>query len=149
MDNLITAVFGASHSTKTAPRHQWDYGQLLQFAGSIRLPSEFEVHFANKGTSEAARVLSDGGPVAIPNELLATGADVLAWVYIHTAADDGETVYTATIPVIPRAKPEDYEPTPVEAGLIEQAIEALNRAAERHSIAMDLDGTTLILTSEG
>ena len=130
MDNLITAVFGALRTTTTVPRHQWDYGQLLRFAGTIDLPNVYEVHFANEGQPEAARILSDGSPVAIPDELFQTGADILAWVYVHTEAEDGETVYRARIPVIARAKPEDYEPTPTEIGIVEQAIEALNHAVD-------------------
>lgn len=127
MDNLITAVFGALRTTTTVPRHQWDYGQLLRFAGTIDLPNVYEVHFANEGQPEAARILSDGSPVAIPDKLFQTGADILAWVYVHTEAEDGETVYRARIPVIARAKPEDYEPTPTEVGIVEQAIELLNQ----------------------
>ena len=127
MDNLITAVFGALRTTITVPRHQWDYGQLLRFAGTIDLPNVYEVHFANDGQPEAARILSDGSPVAIPDELFQTGADILAWVYVHTEADDGETVYRARIPVIARAKPADYEPTPTEVGIEEQSNALLNQ----------------------
>lgn len=127
MDNIITAVFGALRVTATAPRHQWDYGQFLRFAGTINLPRVYEVHFANDGQAEAARILSVGNLVAIPDELFQTGKDILVWVYVHNAADDGTTVYLVKIPIIPRAKPEDYEPTPVEVGIVEQAIELLNQ----------------------
>lgn len=141
MDNMITAVFGALRTTTTVPRHQWDYGQFLRFAGTIDLPSVYEVHFAAEGQQEAARILTDGSPVPIPDGLFITGLDIRAWVYVHTAAEDGETVYLAKIPVIPRAKPEDYEPTPAKVGIVEQAIEMLNREIDdienAHQNALD------------
>lgn len=151
MDNVITAVFGAMRTAKTAPRHQYDYGQYLKFSGLPAMPDAYEVHFANVGDTDALRVLSDGTPVAIPDELLTTGRDIEAWVYVHTAAEDGETVYTAHIPVIKRARPVDYEPTPEKAGLVEQAIEALNRKIDvldnANIYEMSVDDTTLVFTS--
>jgi len=151
MDNVITAVFGAMRTAKTAPRHQYDYGQYLKFSGLPAMPDAYEVHFANAGDTDALRVLSDGTPVAIPDEMLTTGRDIEAWVYVHTAAEDGETVYTAHIPVIKRARPVDYEPTPEEAGLVEQAIEALNRKIDvldnANIYGMSVEGTTLVFTS--
>ena len=141
MDNIITAVFGALRVTRTVPRHQWDYGQFLRFAGTIDLPNVYEVHFAAEGQQEAARILTDGSPVRIPDELFTTGADIRAWVYVHTEAEDGETVYLAKIPVIPRAKPEDYEPTPAQVGIVAQAIELLNQEIDdienAHQNALD------------
>lgn len=141
MDNIITATFGAMRETRTPPRHQYDYGQILQIRGVTRLPDTYEVHFGNEGSAVAMRVLSDGGQAAIPDALLTTGKDVLAWIFVHTEATDGETVYRVRIPVIPRPRPEDYEPTPAQVGIVEQAIEMLNREIDdienAHQNALD------------
>lgn len=130
MDNMITAVFGALRVTRTIPRHQWNVGQKLRFAGTLRLPNVYEVHLANEGEAEAARFLTDGSPVDIPDELFQSGKDILAWVYVQDSAEEGQTEYMAVIPVLPKAKPEDYTPTPREVGIVEQAIEALNNAVD-------------------
>lgn len=141
MDNMITAVFGALRVTRTVPRHQWDTGQKLRFAGTLRLPNVYEVHLANKGEAEAARILSDGSPVDIPDELFQSGKDILAWVYVQDSAEEGQTEYMAVIPVLPKAKPEDYTPTPRETGIVEQAIELLNQEIDdienAHQNALD------------
>ena len=58
--------------------------------------------------------------------LLTSGANVYAWIFLHTGADDGETVYYIEIPVMERAEPSDDQPTPVEQSAITEAIAALN-----------------------
>lgn len=141
MDNMITAVFGALRVTRTVPRHQWDTGQKLRFAGTLRLPNVYEVHLANEGEAEAARILTDGSPVDIPDELFQSGKDILAWVYVQDSAGEGQTEYMAVIPVLPKAKPEDYTPTPRETGIVEQAIDLLNQEIDdienAHQNALD------------
>ena len=129
-ENIIVAAFGARRETQTAPRHQWDCGQIIRFEGIRGLPKYYEVHIANSGDTVAARMLSNDDGVPIPDRYFETGRYVVAWVYVRNEATDGTTRYTAHIPVIPRAKPEDYEPTPEQAGIVEQAIEALNNAVD-------------------
>lgn len=143
--NIIPAVFGAQRTITLAPRYRYDYGQLLKITGA-RLPDVYEVHFANEGQTEAMRVLNDGEYVPVPDELFTTGKDILAWIYVHMDEDDGETVYKMRVPVNDRARPEDYQPTPVEIGIVEQAIAALNRSIGAQA---ELDGNTLILTTPG
>lgn len=131
MTNIVKAIFGAMRTAQTRKLHQWDYGQILQFIGP-ELPGTYTVHFANDPVKgEAKTQIGDATGVVIPDEYLTTGATVYAWVYLHTGADDGETVYTAVIPVIPRPRPTEDEPTPEQRGLIDTAIAAINAAVEQ------------------
>lgn len=138
MSNVVTAVFGASKVTRTRALYQWDYGQVLQFDG-IELPSAYTVHFSNVGIGgEAKTMVGNADGVDIPDEYLTTGQTVYAWVYLHTGADDGETVYAVIIPVTQRPKPIDEPPTPAQQGAIDQAIAALNAGVEAAQEAADM-----------
>lgn len=125
MNNIIAAIFGGRREARTRALYQYDYGIILQLIGPA-LPVAYEVHFSASLTGEAAVVIGDEDGVAIPDEYLTTAGTLYAWVYLHTGDSDGETRYTVTIPVTARAKPSDYEPTPVEQSVITQAIAALN-----------------------
>ena len=127
--NIIRAVFDGSANARTFPAYQYDYGQILRFDG-LDLPAAYEVHFSNTPTGDALTVLGDETGVSVPDELLQTGKNIFAWVYLHTGEDDGETVYTAMIPVIDRAEPTGSTPTPVQQDIITQAIAALNTGVE-------------------
>ena len=129
-DNIVKASFVFGKTATTRSLRQWDYGQVLQFEG-IDLPAAYTVHFANQPMSGTAKT-QIGGPdgVDIPDEYLTTGLPVYAWVYLHTGADDGETVYSVTIPVTKRPKPTEEPPTPVQQGAIDTAIAALNDGVE-------------------
>lgn len=136
MSNIVTAVFspGCRETLIEDGIFQWDYGQVLQFLG-IDLPETYEVHFANPGAPEAAPQIGSADGVIIPDAVLTTGRPINAWVFLHTGADDGETVYQVTIPVIQRPKPGDGEPSPVEQSVITQAIAALNAGVTRAETA--------------
>lgn len=137
MSNIVTAVFAAgSCGAVTSPLFQWDYGQVLQFQG-LELPDTYEVHFANAPHGDATTAIGDESGVPIPDIYLTTGQPVYAWIYVHTGADDGETVYQVTIPVIQRPKPGDGEPSPVEQSVITQAIAALNAGVTRAETAAE------------
>ena len=130
MTNIVTAAFGASKAVQTRPLHQWDYGQVLQFKG-IDLPDAYTVHFSNDGVGGTAKTqVGNADGVDIPNEYLTTGQPVYAWVFLHASEDDGETVYSVTIPVTARPRPTEDAPTPQQQGLIDQAIAALNAGVE-------------------
>ena len=127
VSNIVVASFVEGNTTQTRPLFQWDYGQVLQFSG-VTLPESYIVHYANwymAGCTKTQIGNADG--VVIPDEYLTTGQPVYAWVYLHTGENDGETVYAVTIPVIKRPKPVEDEPTPVQQGLIDAAIAALNQ----------------------
>ena len=126
--NIVQAQFGSQKSVRTRPLYQWDYGQVLLFEG-LDLPVAYEVHFSNVaigGTSVTQ--IGDEDGVSIPDILLTTGRAVYAWVYLHTGEDDGETMYTAIVPVVARPQPTNETPTPVQQDAITEAIAALNRA---------------------
>ena len=124
--NIVTAVFGAFKETRTRKLWQWDYGMKLRFVG-LDLPPSYTVHQANEPMSGSAKTrLGDETGVDILDEYLTTGKNVYVWLYLHSGDSDGETVYMVTIPVQQRPRPTEDEPTPVQQGLIEQALAALN-----------------------
>lgn len=108
---------------------QYDYGQRLIIEG-LDLPTAYEVHFCNAGDSETKPQIGDADGVIIPDEYLENPKDILAYIYLHTGLDDGETEYKITILVRGRQKPTDLEPTPVQQDAITQAIAALNNAVD-------------------
>ena len=128
MNNVITAFFAPGvFRIQTEPRYQYNYGQVLAFSG-ITLPDAYEVHFSNVLLGDSFTQIGDADGVAIPDQLFQTGASIYAWIFLHAADSDGETVYMVTIPVVRRAKPSDLEPTPVEESAITEAIAALQTA---------------------
>lgn len=145
VDNVVKASFVFGKSTKTRGLHQWDYGQVLKFEG-LSLPSAYTVHFANQLLAGNAKTQVGGADgVTIPDEYLITGLPVYAWVFLHAGADDGETVYSVTIPVTARPRPVEDAPTPVQQGAIDTAIAALNEgvaAAEDAQEAIENLGVT-------
>ena len=127
--NIVNAVFGASRIVRgNRDLYQWDHGQILRFNG-IELPDSYTVHFSNSNAGGVAKqMIGNSEGVEIPYEYLITGQPVYAWVYLHTGLTDGETMYAVIINVIARPEPVEEEPTPVQRGLIEQAVAALNAA---------------------
>lgn len=123
--NQVIAYYNPCGGSKTRSLYQWDYGQELVFDG-FDLPSSFEVHFSNEFGGDAVTQIATDNVVTIPDMFLTSGANVYAWIFLHTGADDGETVYYIEIPVMERPEPSDDEPTPVEQSAITQAIAALN-----------------------
>lgn len=128
MTNILKAVItgGCTSTASTAPAYQYDYGQILQIEG-IDLPLSYQVHFSNSsegGTS--ITMIGDADGVQIPDNLLTTGKDVYAFLFLHTGDSDGETEYKITIPVHKRPPITNEEPTPTQQSAIDQAIEALN-----------------------
>lgn len=135
--NVVTAYLGNNRATTTAGRYQWDYGQVLRIEG-INLPYSFQTHFSNQPRVGTAKTfIGTDGAVEIPDEYLITGKTIYAWIFLHDSETDGETVYTITIPVIPRPQPVDEEPTPVQQSEINQLINVLNNGVERAETAAD------------
>lgn len=128
MTNITTIKF-CGRLAQSAALYQYDYGQRLVFQ-NIELPPTYEVHFANDGDTETITMLGDGDGVLVPDELLLTGKNIKAYIYLHAGEDDGETEYCATIPVAVRPEPSGVEPTPVQQNIIEQAIAKLTEAVE-------------------
>lgn len=123
----LPAVFRGTCMTRTEPVFQYDYGQGLTFP-DLSLPAAYEVHFSVPGRTKALTVLGDESGVSIPDELLCEGTPVLAWVFLHDGADDGETRYQITVPVVPRAMPTAAKPQASEQSILTQAIAVLQAA---------------------
>ena len=133
-DNIVRAVFGSSMTTRTEAVWQYDYGLTLLVEG-IDLPTAYEVHFSDTAQTPAYTQIGTADGVAIPNELLRTGRNIVAHIYLHTGNADGETVKTILIPVTPRARIGEQTPTPAQEDAIAEAIEALNDGVERAEAA--------------
>ena len=128
MSNIIIANFNNNESFAAAgPLWQYDYGQILQITG-LDLPDAYQVHFCNKGDLTTIEMIGDAGGVAIPDNLLATGLPIYAYVFLHAGEEDGETLYKVIIPVNKRPVPANNIPTPTQQSAIDQAIAALQKA---------------------
>lgn len=125
--NQVVAVYNPCGGSKTAPLYQYDYGQELVFEG-FDLPDTFEVQFANEFQGESTTQIATDNVVTIPDMYLTSGANIYAWIFLHTGEDDGETVYYIEISVMERAAPTENQPTPVQQDVITQAIAALQEA---------------------
>ena len=147
-DNILHVDISGQTAVAERPLYQYDYGQILVF-DAVELPSAYEVHFAldPNGTSTTQIGSADGVP--IPDAYLLAGKTIYAWVYLHAGEDDGETKYTAIIPVIGRPAISNDQPDPVEQDVITETIAALNagvQAAEDAQEAvenMGVNATTL------
>ena len=132
MSNTTTATFTAGQTEAVADTRllQWAYGQVLRLEG-LELPTSYQVDFSNTeycGASVPKMGNSEG--VQIPNELLSTGLNVYAFIWLIDATG-GRTQYRITIPVTPRPAPELPDPSPEEDSAIAEAITALNGAVEQ------------------
>ena len=127
MNNYTIARFKSnSLEAQAAKLTQYDYGQSLKIVG-LDLPSTFEAHFAASGANETITALGTNNMVAIPNQCLKTYGRVKCYIYLHAGETDGKTCYKIYIPVEPREKPSDIEPTPDQQNIIDQLIEALDK----------------------
>ena len=104
MNGKVTHItFGGERIVEAPQLHQYDYGQILVF-DDIPLPEVYEVLFSNNVIENAKTVIGTSEGVAIPDELLITGKNVLAWIFLHDGVDDGETEYVVRIPIRCRSK---------------------------------------------
>lgn len=113
---MITAEFANELvNLRVTNLFQWDVNQILKIMGLDFGNSAVEVHFANKKSTNATVVLSsaptNGAVFAnIPNELLKEPYDIVAYVY-KADGSTKSTTNTITIPLVKRAKPNDYVDT--------------------------------------
>ena len=128
--NIIYIYFKGKHLITSKSQYQYNHGQFLYFA-DLDLPQAFEVHFSSRDRGESKTQIGSNKLVEIPDEYFWSGAlQIYAWIYLHSGADDGETVYEVKIPLMKRAKPTDEEPLPQQQGVIDRAIAELNNAIE-------------------
>ena len=93
--------------------YKWDTGQELEIYG-MTLPVAPQVHFAHKGDQyaivrQASMDASGVIRVSIPDIMLQSTARLCAYICTQQG-DEFKTLCKIVIPVIPRAKPNDYAP---------------------------------------
>lgn len=97
-NNIVRANNWRGDNCQTAQVYQYDYGLILKIEG-LDLPNVFEVHFTNTDNVPAIeRIGSNDGIVVVPDILLKSAKNIIAYIYLHTSDSDGETVKTITIP---------------------------------------------------
>ena len=130
----LHAVFTRNQNeVTTGELFQWDIGQQLCIEGLSGIDENTKVHFANNRMSQAivkTGTFEDNAlTVDIPNEFLQSGGVIhgRAWVYVNENTAVGQTIRTINIPIVPRARPNDYvsPADPDSKGIVEQAIEIL------------------------
>ena len=138
MSNIIVATFTDGCTTAvTEAIYEGDYGMILQFAG-LDLPYVYTVNFGNEAVSPLAHsMIGNADGVEIPNQLLTESGHIMAWVFLHTGEDDGETEYAVTIPVLEKMDTQIDDPTPEQESALNQAIAALNAGVDRAETAAD------------
>lgn len=104
----VTAKYSRTKRSVTRALYQYDYGQELLFDG-FDIGDSVEVHFGNKGDETTIVRFGNNNGVRIPNELLKTGKDIEAWIYMHERQCNGESVYYILIPVMQRGMVGDDE----------------------------------------
>lgn len=109
---MITVNFPPNISSLTAPGlTQYDTGQIISMTGTGITTETVQVHFAASGQSGAivktGTVLGGVITAEIPDSVLAMGRTITAWAYVIDG-DARETRYTAVLPVVNRARPQDY-----------------------------------------
>lgn len=124
-------------TTVTAAVWQWSTGQWLRLSLPA-LPESYRVDFSNQKIHDYSKP-QIGGPdgVGIPDEYFISGKPVYAFIVLSDGKGDSGTEYMAEIPVTPRSRPTNYEPTPVEKSVIDQTIAAANTAREAAEDAAD------------
>ena len=146
--NIITAAASDTTTVVTSKAYQYDYGLRLEVTG-LTLPNVTEWQFSNTASGEAAKTtLGDATGCDVPNELLISGQHIYAWLFVHSGTDDGYTAYTFDIPVQQRTRPIEEEPTPEQAGLISQAVAALNAAVEQTALDVIATGEDVTAAAE-
>ena len=150
--NHIPVSFGALRVI-TAPHvlYQEDVVQFLDITG-LDLPELFNVDFCNVGDSTTRPMTGENGSVRIPDEYLATGKNIEAYILL-TGTDEGavETRYKVTIPVKNRPTRTDIQPTPAERLEIDVLTEQLNTAVsllQNVGLAVDENGILYLKTEE-
>jgi hypothetical protein len=93
--------------------YKWDTGQVLEIFG-LALPVVPQVHFAHEGDQlaivrQASMDASGVIRASIPDTLLQSSARLCAYICTEQG-DTFQTLYKIIIPVLGRAKPNDYAP---------------------------------------
>lgn len=129
-------------SDRDAERHgliQYDYGQILRIHG-LDLPPAVEIQFSYRekgGTTENRIGTTKDGitEVQIPDKMLknnGTTQDYAIWVFVYvTGETSGNTVYRIKLYVDSRPTPGEISEDSDEPHLLDEAVNAVNAAADR------------------
>lgn len=129
--NVLTAAIGGGCQRATAipSAVQWDKGQILQFTG-VELPFSYQVEFCCVGDATTTPMIGDANGVEIPDALLETGRQIIAYIVLHEGEDDRETEYWITINVKTRPKPEDITLDSAQMSAAEQLLAELDAGVQ-------------------
>ena len=105
---------------------QWDVGRSVSIANS----GATHIHFANQGDSKAVIMEIEGGSAKIPDYLLQTGKQVIAYAVL-----DGVTLESKSFPVRKRERPENYIYEEDRRNYIYELIANAENATESASMA--------------
>ena len=111
--------------------YQWDTGRMA----TVDIDCDI-VHFANLQYGESLAVEVKEGKVAIPNQLLTSGASIYCWAFVI----DESGAYTKkeqAFAVTKRAKPSDYVYTETDVITVKTAVE---KALEEAKASGEFDG---------
>jgi len=97
----VTAKFSRTRQSVTRALYRHDYGQTLKLEG-FDVGGSVEVHYGNKGDEQTIVKFGPEDGIEIPDELLTTGKDIDAWIFMHDKEHNGETTYHVIIPVMER-----------------------------------------------
>lgn len=104
--NIIEVGILAEGKIKTRPVYQWDIGQTIKITDT-EIADGTPVDFSNKFMPEGIRTYTLDNEVRIPEPALQQQYDLMC--YLVVSGEDSETtVREIFIPVISKAKPEDY-----------------------------------------
>ena len=133
---MITVTFlnGCILATAEQSLWQYSYNQQLQING-LELPGVFTVDFCNEGDTTTVAMIGSSGVVGIPNELLTSGRDIVAYVFQKSVLTGGITRCEIRIDVLTRPERDDETPTPEQEAVIDQYIAELNEGVEQAETA--------------
>ena len=126
----------ARNKAKGPDLYKIDYGTKIIFTG-LELPVAYEVHFGRNLAADALVQIGDSTGVNVPDSLLLAEGTLYGWLYVHTGADDGWTKREFSCAIVNRPGVTNVEPTPVQQGVIEQTIAALNEGVGRVEEAVE------------
>ena len=108
---MIKANFDSYASYQTDSIYQWDLNRVLHISG-LNLANAPEVHFANANMDRAivkqAELVNHVVKVQIPNSILQDPLPIKAYIGVYEG-DTFKVVEMISIPVIPKARPFDYQ----------------------------------------
>ena len=128
MNNVIVANLAKGRKVITAPVFQWNHGMVLRFINA-QLPDNFRVDFSNstRGVAKSQMGTPENG-VVIPDEYFMPGGAIYAWIVESPTEHSAVARWEITIPLDPKSKWVDVQPTPQEENIIDEAIHALNES---------------------